>query len=139
MWARCSAGPSHSYERSCTMRHVTSPVLRRLHDEPLAVPDTARRHVAACGRCQATSSKIAADATTAARFLGPGTAPAGPGPAGPGTGPPRPAGLPPDTDLAWERIQARLRPPAPDAPHAPAIPRLRKTPARDPWARRPVL
>ena len=40
------------------MRHVSSPVLRRLVDEPLAVPDRDRRHLAGCGRCQAESSEV---------------------------------------------------------------------------------
>jgi hypothetical protein len=71
------------------MSHVTSPVLRRLHDEPLAVPDAARRHLAGCARCQASSSQIAQNAALAARAL---AAPA----AAPGT------------DQAWARLQARL-------------------------------
>jgi len=52
------------------MHHVPSPVLRRLVDEPLAVPDLARRHLAGCGRCQAQSTEIASDAALAARVLG---------------------------------------------------------------------
>ncbi|HTZ27834.1 MAG TPA: hypothetical protein VMC83_27800 [Streptosporangiaceae bacterium] len=52
------------------MHHVSSPVLRRLVDEPLAVPDLARRHLAGCGRCQALSAEIASDAALAARVLG---------------------------------------------------------------------
>jgi hypothetical protein len=52
------------------MNHVPSPVLRRLLDEPLAVPDVARRHVADCGRCQAQSTEIAWDAELASRALG---------------------------------------------------------------------
>jgi hypothetical protein len=51
------------------MNHVPSPVLRRLVDEPLAVPDLARRHLDGCGRCQAQSTEIAADAALAARAL----------------------------------------------------------------------
>jgi hypothetical protein len=52
------------------MHHVSSPVLRRLVDEPLAVPDRARRHLADCGRCQSESGQIAGDAALAARLLG---------------------------------------------------------------------
>jgi hypothetical protein len=52
------------------MHHVPSPVLRRIVDEPLAVPDRARRHLADCDRCQAQSTEIARDATLAARVLG---------------------------------------------------------------------
>jgi hypothetical protein len=51
------------------MNHVPSPVLRRLVDEPLAVPDLARRHLDDCGRCQAQSAEIAADAALAAHAL----------------------------------------------------------------------
>src|ERR1700761_1977079 len=69
MSARCSAEPNQRYARSCRMHHVPSPVLRRLEDEPLAVPDLARRHLDDCGRCQAESTEIAADAALAARML----------------------------------------------------------------------
>jgi hypothetical protein len=51
------------------MHHVSSPVLRRLVDEPLAVPDRARRHLAGCDHCQAESTEIAADAALASRLL----------------------------------------------------------------------
>jgi hypothetical protein len=70
------------------MSHVSSPVLRRLQDEPLAVPDAARRHLAACARCQASNSKIAQNAALAARLLA------------------QPAAAPDDTGLAWARLQA---------------------------------
>jgi hypothetical protein len=52
------------------MPHVSSPVLRRLVDEPMAVPDRARRHLAGCGRCQAEHTEIAENAVAAARLLG---------------------------------------------------------------------
>jgi hypothetical protein len=39
-------------------------------DEPKAVPDRARRHLAACERCQAERAEIAANAAAAARLLG---------------------------------------------------------------------
>lgn len=74
------------------MSHVSSPVLRRLHDEPLAVPDSARTHVAACARCQSRRAAVAQDARLAARLL---AAPE----------------LTVDTDLAWAQVQARLRQP----------------------------
>jgi hypothetical protein len=74
------------------MRHVPDGVLRRLLDEPLAVPDGARRHVAACGRCRCGSAEAAENAATAARLL---SAP------------------PPDVDagLAWAQMQRRLAEP----------------------------
>ena len=71
------------------MSHVSSPVLRRLHDEPRAVPDSAQAHLAGCPRCQARHTTIRQDARMAARLL---TAPA----------------VTADPDLAWERLQARL-------------------------------
>lgn len=74
------------------MSHVTSPVLRRLHDEPLAVPDSARAHVAACARCQSRRAMVAQDAQLAARLL---AAP----------------DLTIDPDPAWAQLQARLRQP----------------------------
>jgi hypothetical protein len=52
------------------------------------VPDAARRHLAACARCQASNSKIAQNAALAARLLAP------------------PAAAPDDTSLAWARMQA---------------------------------
>jgi hypothetical protein len=70
------------------MNHVSSPVLRRLQDEPLSVPDSARRHLAACARCQASNSKIAQNAALAARVLA------------------APAAGPDDTSRAWARLQA---------------------------------
>jgi hypothetical protein len=87
------------------MRHVASPVLRRLHDEPLGVPDAEREHLAGCPRCQADSSQIARDADRAASLL---NAP----------------DVLTDTDLAWLRLHAQLR-----EPQATARP-----PVADPWS-----
>ena len=86
------------------MRHVPEGVLRRLLDEPLAVPDGARRHVAACGRCQAGRAAVAQAAAVAARLL---SAP------------------PPDVDtgLAWAQMQRRLADPVPARQPAISIPR----------------
>jgi hypothetical protein len=93
------------------MSHVTSPVLRRLHDEPLAVPDAARRHLAGCARCQASSSAIAQNAALAARALA------------------APADLP-GTDQAWARLQFRLASAADgSAPARPRPGRARRTAA----------
>ena len=58
------------------MSHVPVPVLRRMQDEPLAVPDADRRHLAGCARCQDARRAAEADAAFAARVLGP---PPGPG------------------------------------------------------------
>ena len=79
------------------MHHVSSPVLRRLVDEPRAVPDRDRRHLAGCARCQAASSQIAGDAALAARLLA------------------APAKIS-DVDLEWILLQQRLSEPGP-APH----------------------
>ena len=91
------------------MHHVPSPVLRRLVDEPLAVPDLARRHLAGCGRCRAQSTEIAGDAALAARVLG---------------GPPEIA----DIDLEWILLQERLS--GPDAAQRPAARPSRRMPRR---------
>jgi hypothetical protein len=86
------------------MPHVSSPVLRRLVDEPMAVPDRARRHLAGCDRCQAESTEIAGNAAAAARLL---EAP----------------GEISDVDLEWILLAERLR--QPEALRRPAI--------RNPW------
>ena len=78
------------YARSCRMHHVASPVLRRLVDEPLAVPDREPRHLAECEHCQAHSNEIAGDAALAARMV---SAPAETA----------------DVDLEWILMQDRLR------------------------------
>ena len=91
------------------MRHVPSPVLRRLVDEPLAVPDRDRRHLTGCGRCQAESSEMAADAAAASRLL---------------AAPPDVA----DVDLEWIMLQERLR--EPDASTRPAAPTPHRMPRR---------
>jgi hypothetical protein len=82
-------------------------VLRRLLEEPFAVPDTARRHLDQCGRCRASSGQIAENAALATRVL---TAP------------------PPDTDTdqAWAQLRQRLADPAP----ARAAQRIPRHPAR---------
>jgi hypothetical protein len=71
------------------MRHVPSSVLRRLVDEPLAVPDTARQHLVSCGRCRAATGEIAENAARAFRLLAA----------------PR---LVPDTGVAWVKLQHGL-------------------------------
>jgi len=91
------------------MRHVPSPVLRRLVDEPMAVPDRDRRHLAGCDRCQAESSEVAAGAAVASRLL---------------TAPPDVA----DVDLEWIMLQERLR--EPDASGRPVAPAPRRMPRR---------
>lgn len=94
------------------MRHVPSPVLRRFVDEPLAVPDRDRRHLAGCDRCRAESGEVAADAAVASRLL---------------TAPPDAAGLA-DVDLEWIMLQERLREAA--APGRPVARAARRTPQR---------
>jgi hypothetical protein len=71
------------------MRHVSDGVLRRLLDEPLAVADAARHHLAACGRCRASSGEIAENAARAFRAL---SVPQ----------------LATDSGLAWTQLQQRL-------------------------------
>ena len=91
------------------MRHVPSPVLRRLVDEPMAVPDRDRRHLAGCDRCQAESSEVAASAAAASRLL---------------AAPPNVA----DIDLEWIMLQERLREAA--APGRPVVHVPRRMPRR---------
>jgi hypothetical protein len=64
-------------------------VLRRLDDEPLAIPDKVAAHAACCGRCSARRAQIAADAGFAARLLS------------------APQSVP-DADMAWARLQREL-------------------------------
>jgi len=91
------------------MHHVPSPMLRRLMDEPLAVPDLARRHLDDCGRCQAQRTEIAADAALAGRVLG------------------APEEIT-DIDLEWILLQDRLS--RPDAARRPAVRRSPRMPRR---------
>jgi hypothetical protein len=91
------------------MHHVSDPVLRRLVDEPLAVPDLARRHLADCGRCQSQRNDIAGDAALASRALG------------------APEDIA-DIDLEWILLQDRLNNPG-TAPH-PSVRPLGRMPRR---------
>lgn len=67
------------------MHHVPERTLRRLVDEPMAVPDGSVEHVRQCGRCQARRDRMAADADAARELLA------------------RPQPVP-DVDRAWERL-----------------------------------
>jgi hypothetical protein len=71
------------------VRHIADGVLRRLDDEPLAVPDRVTDHVAGCRRCSARRARIAHDTERAARLL---SAPQ----------------LVPDADVGWARLQREL-------------------------------
>jgi hypothetical protein len=76
------------------MPHISSPVLRRIVDEPMAVADRDRRHLESCGRCQAERAEAAQDAALAERLLAA----------------PRQAC---DVDLEWILLQHRLAEPGP--------------------------
>jgi hypothetical protein len=89
------------------MRHVSSPVLRRLVDEPIAVPDDDRRHLVGCDRCQAAGKEAASDAAFASRAL---------------CAPDNIA----DIDLEWLLLQEKLRAPEWARQH-------RRAAFRDPW------
>jgi hypothetical protein len=79
------------------VRHIPDGVLRRLDDEPLAVPDRVTDHVAGCERCSARRAEIARDTERAAQlFSGPQ--------------------LVPDIDIAWARLRRELE--SPRAPGA---------------------
>lgn len=71
------------------MRHVPDGVLRRLDDEPLAVPDRVSDHVAGCPRCSTRRAQIARDTERAAQMF---SAPQ----------------LVPDAELAWARFRRGL-------------------------------
>ncbi|MBV9949327.1 MAG: hypothetical protein JOZ69_20960, partial [Myxococcales bacterium] len=71
------------------MRHVPDGVLRRLDDEPLAVPDRHIDHVADCERCRARRARISHDSERVAQLL---SAPQ----------------IVPEEDLAWSRLRREL-------------------------------
>jgi hypothetical protein len=71
------------------VRHIPDGVLRRLDDEPLAVPDRVTEHLDGCERCGARRAEIAHDSERAAQLF---SAPR----------------LVPDIDVAWGRIQREL-------------------------------
>lgn len=75
------------------MRHVADGVLRRLVDEPLAVPDDDVEHVERCRRCQAHRDRARRDARAAQELLA------------------RPQSVP-DVDRAWERLNGAGSEPA---------------------------
>lgn len=86
------------------MRHVSDAVLRRLLDEPFAVPDAARLHVETCGRCRACRGQISGDAAFARRVLSPPQ-------------------LAFDSGLAWTQVEHRLAGPAGSGHPAFRVPR----------------
>ena len=71
------------------MRHVPDGVLRRLDDEPLAIPDRVSYHLETCERCSARRAAIAQDTESVAQLL---STPQ----------------LVPDMDVAWARIRREL-------------------------------
>ena len=71
------------------MRHTSDGLLRRLDDEPLAVPDRVTDHLNGCDRCSARRAAIAHDTERVAQLF---SAPQ----------------LVPDLELAWARIQREL-------------------------------
>ena len=56
------------------MRHLSDGALRRLYDEPAAIPAAARRHYATCVRCRGRFEEIAANARAAGVLLAVGDA-----------------------------------------------------------------
>jgi hypothetical protein len=90
------------------VRHIPDGVLRRLDDEPLAVPDRVTDHVAGCERCSARRAEIARDTERAVALLAPPQSVS-------------------NTDLAWKRLRRELE----------AQPAHGADPRRQ-WARRPM-
>ncbi len=79
------------------MRHATEGELRRLYDEPLAIPDRTAGHVARCRRCSARQVGIAQVTERSARLL---SSPQ----------------LVPDVDAAWTRLERKMRRPDDTSP-----------------------
>lgn len=106
------------------MGHAPDGVLRRLHDEPFALPDATFDHITRCRRCSDRRDRIAAEAARVGRLL------AAPQPV-------------PDVDRAWADLQARLDMPEPEAAARHHRPRLIRPAVRpavpDPGARRRVV
>ncbi len=98
------------------MRHIPDGVLRRLDDEPLAVPDRVTEHAANCERCSARRARIAQDTELAARLL---SAPQ----------------LVPDADMVWGRLRREL----PRGPEEGAVRRGRPASAPRRFARFPSV
>ena len=71
------------------MRHIPDGVLRRLDDEPLAVPDRVTGHLAGCRHCSTRRAEIAGDTDYAAQLFSA----------------PQPVL---DMDIAWARLQPEL-------------------------------
>jgi len=71
------------------VRHVPDGMLRRLDDEPLAVPDRVTDHVAGCERCRTRRARIVHDTEHAARLF---STPQ----------------LVPDDELAWAGLRREL-------------------------------
>jgi hypothetical protein len=71
------------------VRHIPDGVLRRVDDEPLAVPDRVTDHLAGCGHCSTRRAEIAGDTDHAAQLFSA----------------PQPV---PDLDMAWARLQREL-------------------------------
>jgi hypothetical protein len=71
------------------VRHIPDGVLRRLDDEPLAVPDRVSDHLAGCGRCSSRRAAIVGDTDHVAQLFS--------------------AAQPvPEVDIAWARLQREL-------------------------------
>jgi hypothetical protein len=85
--------------------HATDAHLRRLQDEPLAIPDRIAEHIDGCARCRRRLEAVTDEARRAARLLN------------------RPQPVP-DADAEWERLRRAL-----EAPDAPAAARRRREPA----------
>src|SRR4051812_8892962 len=96
------------------MRHPTDGTLRRLLDEPAAVPDAEREHVTGCPVCRAGLAAAQQDATAASTVL-----------SSAGT---------PDIDRAWRRLSTTVAADAHRRSAAPAPARARRwrTPLRSP-------
>jgi RNA polymerase sigma-70 factor (ECF subfamily) len=92
-------------EELTVMRHPTEGVLRRLLDEPAAVADSDRRHVAGCLHCLDALAAVRADAVLVGSALATGAAQAADGV---------------DVTAAWRRLSTAAPAPEPARPGRPA-------------------
>lgn len=82
------------------MSHPSEGLLRRAVDEPAAMGDAERAHLAGCARCRGELAAAIADRDAVAALLATG--------AGPAPGPAPDVKAAPDVDAAWRRLSATL-------------------------------
>src|SRR6202163_3484095 len=61
-WERCCAGRKRPCARRSIVRHLSDGTLRRIYDEPLALPAADQAHFDECAECKPPFEAIAKDA-----------------------------------------------------------------------------